>query len=658
MNKILYFYAYFSMQNVKHQIKNYFNLLIFTLCLSLGLKPNVGLAQIPREDQQQEQTPLPELPSPQDLFQFPSTPPTPPTPEALPKDIPGKITVNKFNFEGSTVFSDEQLQNLMEGKDIEGKSQDENKNLIGKPITFSQLQQAADRITKLYTQGCNNNQSNNQQNNQSNNQSNNQQNNQQNNEGNNQLSNEANNEVNNQLNDESKKPCYVNSGAYIPAKQTFKADGGDVTIKIVEGILEDIEVTGTKRLNPSYVRSRLSLSKGKPLNLNKVLEALQLLQLDPLIKNLRADLGNGVTPGASVLAVDVTEAKTWSVQVDLNNNRQPSIGSFERKIQVNQANLLGLGDGLSVAYANTDGSNSVDVSYTLPLNPRDGTLTFNYSGASSDVVEEPFDVLDIEGSSQEYGITYRQPLIRTPNKEFALSFSASRRNSDIGFLEALTGERFPFPSPGADEDGETRATILRFAQEWTQRSANEVLAARSQLSLGIDALNATTDDGDEPDGEFFTWRGQAQWVRRLARDTLFIARGNLQLADRPILPSEQIGVGGQSTVRGYRQDQILADNAFLASAELRYPIWRVPQVQGVLQVTPFIDFGTAWNRSQANRSPIEEDSLASVGLGLLWQQEHLSARLDWGIPLVSIDTEKDSWQENGVYFSIFYNQPF
>ncbi len=615
MNKKFYLHTYFSIQNVKYQMKNYLNLLIFALFLSLGFKPHLGLTQIPREDLQEEiepqQTPLPKLPSPQDLFKPPSTPPNLPT-DVLPKDIPGKVTVTEFKFEGSTVFSDEQLQNLMEGKDVEDKSENEKENLIGKPITFNQLQQAADRITQLYTEGCNDS--------------------------------------------ESKKPCYVNSGAYIPADQTFKVDGGEVKIKILEGTLEKIEVAGTKRLNPSYVRSRIALSKDKPLDLKKVLDALQLLQLDPLIKNIQAELGNGITPGGSVLAVQVKEAKTWSVQVDLNNNRQPSIGSFERKIQVNQANLLGLGDGLSVAYANTDGSNSVDVSYTLPLNPRNGTLTFNYSGATSDVVEEPFDVLDIEGSSQEYGITYRQPLIQTPTKEFALSFSASRRDSDIGFLEALTGERFPFPSPGSDDDGDTRATILRFAQDWTQRSENEVFAARSQLSWGIDALKATISN-TEPNSEFFTWRGQAQWVRRLAQDTLLITRGTLQLADRPILPSEQIGVGGQATVRGYRQDQNLTDNAFLASAELRYPLWRRAQ-GGVLQITPFVDFATTWNVREAVRNPRDEETLASVGLGLLWQQERLSARLDWGIPLITIDSEKDSWQENGLYFSIFYNQPF
>ncbi|MBD2212724.1 ShlB/FhaC/HecB family hemolysin secretion/activation protein [Nostoc linckia FACHB-104] len=609
MNQIIYLYHFLCVQYAKNKINNYLYVLRFTLLLILGFIPNLVLAQTPGQDLQRQiepQTPatpnIPKLPSPEELFQFPSrTVPPPPNPEAIPTDIAGTIKVTNFEVEGSTVFSKQELDAATE-------------DLINKPLSFTQLLQAAERITNLYTKGCNDSRS--------------------------------------------KIPCYINSGAYIPANQTFNVEGGTVKIKVVEGRLENIEIKGMRRLSSNYVRSRLALGADKPFNLKRLLEALQLLQLDPLIQNIKAELGNGLSPGGSVLAVTVTEAKTLSAQVNFNNNRQPSIGSFERQIQINQANLLGFGDGLSVAYANTDGSDSVNASYQIPLNAKNGTLTFNYSYATSEVIEKPFDILDIKGTSQEYGITYRQPLILTPTKEFALSLSATHRDSDLGFLEALVGERLPFPSPGTDENGRTRATILRFAQDWTQRSSQEVFAARSQFSLGIDALDATINSTG-PDGQFFTWRGQAQWVRLLAPDTLFIARGDIQLADRALLPSEQIGVGGQPTVRGYRQDQLLADNGFLASVELRYPILRVSEIRGLLQVTPFIDFGTAWNTTNAGRDPLTTNTLASVGLGLLWQQsDRLTARFDWGIPLVTINSEKNSWQENGLYFSIIYTQPF
>ncbi|WGV24220.1 ShlB/FhaC/HecB family hemolysin secretion/activation protein [Halotia branconii] len=567
--------------------------LLNTNSVNAQTTPDAPGSDIQRGVQPTPPTPVPEtLPPVEDLFPSPVIPSTPENIEVLPTQLQGTIKVKSFQVEDSTVFSQEQLAKVTE-------------KFTGEEITFAQLLQAADAITKLYLDAG-----------------------------------------------------YITSGAYIPANQTFNKEGSVVTIKVVEGSLESIKVSGTKRLNPSYVRSRLAIATGKPLNQKKLLEALQLLQLDPLLKNISAELATGTSPGTSILEVKVTEAKTRSAQIKLDNNRAPSIGSFQRQIQLNEANLLGLGDGLSVAYANTDGSNSWNVSYTLPINPRNGTVRIDYNNSSTKVIEEPFDILEIEGSSEEYSITYRQPLILTPTTEFALGITASRRESDIGFLEAIAGVRLPYPSPGADEDGKTKVSAVRVFQDWTQRSDKQVIAARSQFSLGINAFDATVNN-NAPDSEFISWRGQAQWVRLLAPETLLLVRGDIQIADRALLPSEQIGIGGQSTVRGYRQDFLLADNGFLASAELRYPVLRVPQINGLLSLTPFVDFGTAWNNSQAGRTPLNNDTIASTGLGLLWQQsDRFTARLDWGIPLISVDSSKNSWQENGLYFSILYTQPF
>jgi hemolysin activation/secretion protein len=128
----------------------------------------------------------------------------------------------------------------------------------------------------------------------------------------------------------------------------------------------------------------------------------------------------------------------------------------------------------------------------------------------------------------------------------------------------------------------------------------------------------------------------------------------VQLADRALVPLEQIGLGGLDSIRGYRQDVLLTDNAAFASAEVRLPILRVSKVKGVLQLTPFVDFGTAWNNS--GRPDPNPNTLGSVGLGLRWQQgDRFSARLDWGIPLISVEDTDRTWQENGLYFSLIYN---
>lgn len=444
---------------------------------------------------------------------------------------------------------------------------------------------------------------------------------------------------------------YVTSGALIPP-QTL--EDGIVTIQVIEGSLEEIVVTGNRRLNSRYIRERLELAAEPPLNVPRLLEGLQLLQLDPLIENISAELSAGLRPGTSLLQVEVTEADTFAVQLSADNGRSPTVGSFRRRIQVSEANLLGLGDGLSIGYSNTEGSDGLDASYTLPLNPRNGTLNFSYGTTSSEVIEDPFNFLDIQSESRYYEITYRQPLILTPTEEFALSLTASRRESESEFLEELIGEALPFPSLGADAEGRTRVSALRFSQEWTRQGSRQVWAARSQFSLGLDALNSTVNEDNIPDSRFFAWRGQGQYVRLLAPDTLLLVRADIQLADEGVVPLEQFGIGGQQTVRGYRQDFLLTDNGALLSAEVRLPILRVRNIDGLLQLVPFFDIGTGWN---AGEDP-DPNTLIGIGAGLQWRQgDRLTARLDFGLPLVSVDSEGTTWQEDGIYFSIVYT-PF
>ncbi|MGL5871283.1 MAG: ShlB/FhaC/HecB family hemolysin secretion/activation protein [Xenococcaceae cyanobacterium] len=437
---------------------------------------------------------------------------------------------------------------------------------------------------------------------------------------------------------------YINSGAYIPPQEL---QGGVVVIQILEGELETINVTVQGRLNSEYIRSRIALTAQKPLNVNTLLESLQLLRLDPLIDNISAELSAGANPGMSLLDVKVKSADSFALQGTYDNGRSPSVGSERRIAQITEGNVFGWGDSFDFRYTNTDGSNALDFSYKIPINARNGTFTLAYGTTDNDVIEKPFDEIDIDSKSRYYELTLRQPIFQKPDREFILGLTGSRTESDTTLLDT------PFPlSRGANERGETRISALRFFQEWTQRNEQQVFAARSQFSVGLDAFDATVNDNDQPDTQFFIWRGQGQWVRRLGEDYLFLIRGDLQVAGGSLVPLEQFSLGGFNSVRGYRQDLLLSDSGFFLSSEIRLPIFKISRIKGVLQLTPFIDFGTAWNRDSVELNP---DTLVSVGVGLNWQQgDRLNARIDWGIPLVDVDTEKNTLQESGVYFSINY----
>ena len=453
------------------------------------------------------------------------------------------------------------------------------------------------------------------------------------------------------------KKGYVNSGAFIPGDQSFDSQAATIEIRVIEGRVEDIVVTGTQRLDPNYIKSRIALGTGKVLKLDRLLESLQLLQLDPLIKAISTELVSGQQPGTSIVQIKVTETPNWQAGINIANNRTPSVGEIQTQVSASQNNLLGIGDGIGIAYGKSEGSNVFDVNYTLPLNPHNGTLRFQYSNSNSRVIESPFDRLDINSTGQDFGLTYRQPIIQNPAQEFAMGITLARRETNTGYLQSVVGERIGYPTPGADVNGLTRVTAARIFQDYTVKDTQQVFALRSQVSLGLNALGAT-NNSSSPDSKFLTWRGQAQYVRALAPNSLFLVKVESQLADRPLLALEQLGLGGQDTVRGYRQDLLLGDNGVIASAEVRIPIFTPPESKQVFQIVPFIDFGYAWNQPN-NPSPSPAPStIGSAGLGLRYQGGDFNAKLDYGIPFNAIDATRRTGQERGFYFSLNYNRSF
>ncbi|NJN73063.1 MAG: ShlB/FhaC/HecB family hemolysin secretion/activation protein, partial [Limnothrix sp. RL_2_0] len=306
---------------------------------------------------------------------------------------------------------------------------------------------------------------------------------------------------------------------------------------------------------------------------------------------------------------------------------------------------------LNVSYINTEGSDSLDnFGYTVPINVHNGTLGFRHSRTNSNIIEEPFTLIDIVSESRLYELSLRQPILQTPNKEIALGLNFGHQKSQTFILGDIG---FPL-SNGADDNGVTKISAFRFFQEYTNRNNRQVFALRSQFNLGTSLFGATIND-NAPGSNFFSWRGQGQYLRLLTPNTTLLVRGDLQFAAEPLVPLEQFSVGGASSVRGYRQDAQLADNGLFASMELRQVLARMPSLNSTIEVTPFLDFGSVWNHGDSSAT-VSKNTLWSVGLGLRWLMgDNFNARIDWGIPLVELETTGNSLQENGIYFSMEYS---
>ena len=523
-----------------------------------------------------------------------------------------RVQVKRFRFEGNTVFSDRELAKLVA-------------RFSGREISGAELEEARQAITVHYVERG-----------------------------------------------------YINSGATLP-DQDLK--DGIIVFKIVEGRLTDIELSGNWWYRAWWLRQEMRRSAGKPLNFNRMKERLQLLRENPNIRQINAELMPGVKPGESMLKVSVQENQPFRLSLDFSNRRPPSVGAEILEVNASVLNLSGHDDPISLRYGilhttsetldrwEASGDENIEGSYRIPISPWHTTLEFHASRNDAAIVEEQFQPLDITSKSEQYGLTLRQPLYETLTNDFAVAVTADKRKSN----SFLLGRPFTL-SPGA-VDGETEVFVIRFAFEIVNRSQKHVLSLRSTFNLGINEFGATrradglgggigSTDGVRklPDGQFFSWLGQAQYVRQLfGTDNLAIVRVNAQLANDPLLSLEQYSIGGMESVRGYRENQILRDNGVFGSLAVRVPVWRNKAKSPIVTLEPFFDFGVGWDRTEyvgAKPRGGRDDRLeilSSVGAGVIFTPvKRVSAKLYWGYALNQGNTVKsgDNVQDYGLHFSV------
>ena len=169
---------------------------------------------------------------------------------------------------------------------------------------------------------------------------------------------------------------YVTSGAVVP-DQDFA--NNVLIVQIIEGRLAKIDVEGNYWFRTSYIRSRIERGAGPPVNVQTLQEQLQLLQLDPRFERLNATLQPGLALGENNLNLRVTESNPFKVRFAFNNYLSPTVGAEQGFVTVEDQNLTGFGDSLSVQYGRSSGANPIlNIRYAVPIHPSDTTLSLQY----------------------------------------------------------------------------------------------------------------------------------------------------------------------------------------------------------------------------------------------------------------------------------------
>lgn len=458
---------------------------------------------------------------------------------------------------------------------------------------------------------------------------------------------------------------YINSGAIIPDQD---ASDGLIDLKAIEGELTDIVIRGNQSLQDAYLARRIERSTTDALNIYELEETLLLLQEHPLIENLNARVIPGAARGDGILNLSVTEREPMALRLNYNNHRPPSVGEHQGVLSFAHNSLTGHGDYLYLNYALTEGLEDTAISYGLPLTAADLTLEAYYSLSNSDIVESPFDQLDILSEIRIAGARVYRPVVHSLRQKVVLGLAVE----NVTTQSSLAAAPFSF-SPG-EQSGSSEVSLIRLSAEWTWRRESDAVYTRAAISQGVDWLGATDNsdatgpDGapvnNVPDSDFTSLLLQSSYVRALPwGGAQLMARLTAQASSDPLLPSQRLAVGGARSVRGYRENQLVRDTGLIGSVELRIPVFAddTRRHRNNLIFVPFVDFGLGKDKSIGlpGLDRPEEDTLLSLGAGLIWNNEEgVQLEVYYATRLQGVANRGGTLQEDGFHLQARYEWRF
>lgn len=439
---------------------------------------------------------------------------------------------------------------------------------------------------------------------------------------------------------------YLNSGAVLVAAAGAEPfPGGIVPVRLIEGHIGKVSIKGEGGLAPSYIKRRL-IDDAEIFNMPVLQQRFQLLLTDPLFEKINSRVLPSDQPGTAILDIEVGRAKPYSMNLYLNNYRAPSIGSDVAGVAGWVRNLTGYGDMLEANLSHSQGTDPVHLGWNMPLNSLGTTLKLSADQGNSSVVGESLAAVDIQSLSSGYEVGLTQTLVNTLQRKIELGFSYGQRSSQTSLL----GEAFSFTS--GEPDGYSKIKVAHFTQEWTERWATQALALRSVFAFGRNNIDSGDAEGQVPDQHYRIWTGQLQYVKNLARDgTQIVVRGSVQYTPDNLIPLERFSVGGIATVRGYRENALVRDRAYVLNAEYHYPLLLPGQESGhKIMLVALSDVARANNKGEVAQN------LASAGIGLNWQWRDWTADLVWARRLTSLPGQNSgNLQDHGLHLQLSYH---
>lgn len=404
--------------------------------------------------------------------------------------------------------------------------------------------------------------------------------------------------------------------AWIPPQTV---SNGILRVSIDEGRIDAVEAEGSGKANVERLLARLVGSR--PVR-TADLERQLLLAGD--VAGVSVDRARIEKKGGrNVLRVRTAMVST-SGRAVIDNWGSSEIGPVRARVEANFNSALLKGDRISVSGVVTPLNPSefqfVRAAYTVPVG-RAGTEVsiagyIGHSRPGAALAAE-----NLEGTSLDFEATVSHPIQRSRTASLWASFQIGLRDSQLERDNVLVRED-RLTTIGAGLSG-----IARHGEGW--------LRARLNLVQGVDAFGST-EAGDplasraDGSGSFTKIAFAAHHGGQITDRVSYAVGMEGQLASRPLLASEEMGLGGRSFLRGYDYREVSGDEGAAGFAELRFDLKSPGKAIRKAQVYAYGDAGTVSNL----RGGIGGGSLASAGGGVrVWLRNKIEAGLEIGIPL-------------------------
>jgi hemolysin activation/secretion protein len=430
------------------------------------------------------------------------------------------------------------------------------------------------------------------------------------------------NELTNNVSDWYISRGYITSRAFL-TEQDLRS--GELRLAILEGKLEKIRMDGAPERELKMAFPGL---QGKILNLRDIEQGMEQINRTRTTP-VQIEILPGTQQGWSVVHLTATPEFPLSASVSFDNSGQKgtSVGQINAGLTGN--NLLGLADswfvsgGRSSAFSNAKDAQNFAAGVSVPYGYSLLDYSYSWNNYLSTIDNNGY-LWRSSGDTETHRVNLSHVLFRNGDIKTAVSLGLSHRINRNYLDDILL------------ESSSRRLTSLLFGLNHTQKMFGGVATFNPTFSRGMPWLDAESDgskNGDLPKAQFRKWSLNASFQRPVADNLWWLASAYGQWSPDRLYGSERMTIGGESSVRGFKEQTLSGDKGAWWRNELNYTLFTLPVI-GQVSALAALDGG--W---------LHADRLERYSAGTLWgtagglsaANGHVSSLFTVGLPLVYPD---------------------